>query len=59
MKEKIKIEDTIDITDEIALYSTKELSKLFEFLDKNDFKKMYFDGYNATIEVIRVRNIDS
>lgn len=51
MNEKIKIEDKIDITDEVATYSTKDLSNLLVFLDKNGFKKIYFDGYNASIEV--------
>ena len=55
---KAEIEDTIDITDEVATFSTKDLAILLLFLDKNDFKKLHFDGYNASIEAIRIRKID-
>jgi hypothetical protein len=58
MKEKIKIEDKIDITDEVSTYSTKDLASLLIFLDKNEFKKIYFDGYNASIEVFRERFVE-
>ncbi len=50
-----KIEDSIDITDEVATFTTKQLADLLLFLDKNNFNKIYFDGYNASIEVLRTR----
>jgi hypothetical protein len=56
---KTEIEDSIDITDEVATFSTKELANLLIFLDKNDFKKIYFDGYGAWIKVYRIRIIET
>lgn len=44
---------TIDITDEVATYTVKDLIKLLDFLQKNGFNKTYFDGYNASICLIR------
>lgn len=58
MKEKIKIEEVIDITDEVTTYSTKQLADLLIFLDKKDFKDIYFNGYDAAIQVFRERNIE-
>ncbi len=55
---KADIEDSINITDEVATYSSKQLADLLIFLDKNDFKKMFFDGYNSSVEVIRIRKIE-
>jgi len=43
----------IDITDEVATYSVKELISLLQCLEKNGFSKTYFDGYNASICVYK------
>ncbi len=48
-------EETIDITDEVATWSTKDLGNLLLFLHRNGFERTFFDGYNASIEVIRER----
>jgi hypothetical protein len=48
-----EMEVTIDITDEVATYPVKDLIKLLQFLQKNGFNKTYFDGYDASICLIR------
>lgn len=48
-----EMEVIIDITEEVAEYSVIDLIKLLQFLQKNGFNKTYFDGYNASICLIR------
>lgn len=49
----MKKEIQLDITEQIAKWSVHEIRKLFEFLDQNGFVKMYFDGYDAAIYVLK------
>jgi hypothetical protein len=48
-----KIEIALDITEQIATWSVHEVRKLFEFLDQNSFVKIYFDGSDASIFVLK------
>jgi hypothetical protein len=48
-----KKHDRVDITDEVATYSTKRLAELLIWLDKNEYIEIYFDGYDAAIYVYR------
>jgi hypothetical protein len=48
-----KEDETYDITDEIATLSIKKLILLFNKLDQLGYTKLYFDGYNASIEAIK------
>jgi len=56
MKEQFIKENSLDITDEVATYSVSELIKLLEFCQKNGYERLYFDGYNASIEILRNKN---
>ena len=53
MNDKQKKYDRVDITDEVATYSTKQLAELLLWLDKNEYREIYFDGYDAAIYVYR------
>lgn len=55
MTETIQIEDSVDITEEVATYTTKRLAELLLFLHSNNFEQIYFDGNNATIRCYRTR----
>lgn len=48
-------EDRVDITDEIATWHVRDIIRLLDFLEKNGYIKTYFDGYDASIYLIRQR----
>lgn len=54
----IKKEIKFDITDEIATWKIKNLIDLFKCLDNNGYTHLYFDGYNASIDAIKVETKD-
>jgi hypothetical protein len=45
-------EHRIDITDEIATWHVRDLIKLLDVLEKNGYRKTYFDGYDAAFYVV-------
>lgn len=49
------MEISLDITDEIATWPLKDTLLLLNFLEKNGFNEIYFDGYNAAIYILKVQ----
>ena len=48
-----KKENAIDITDEIATWSVRAIIKLSDVLEKNGYTETFFDGYDATFDVLK------
>jgi len=46
--------DSIDITEEFVNLPVQEIIKLLTFLEKNGYKKTYFDGYDAALYLLRI-----
>ena len=55
---KNKKEDSIDITDEIAEWPVSDIIKLLVVLEKNGYKKTFFDGYDAAFYLLREKNTE-
>lgn len=49
-------EDAINITDEIATWPIIDIIKLLTVLEKNGYKKPFFDGYDAAFYVLRIKD---
>lgn len=48
--------DELDITDFFATQTIDVMIGFFQFLKENGYKKIYFDGTNASISVFRYEN---